>query len=212
MTEPLNIAVFASGRGTNFRAILNAVHAGEIPHANIALVISNNSDAGALNIAYENNIPALHISQQQFPSEGEFVNKILTVLESYEVNFIVLAGYMKKLSSLIIKRFPNRIINIHPALLPKYGGQGMYGRRVHEAVLANRDTVSGATVHIVDEDYDHGPIVLQETVPVAPDDTPETLAEKVLEIEHRIYPEALRLFAEGKVVVEGQRVKILEHV
>jgi phosphoribosylglycinamide formyltransferase-1 len=212
MSEPLNIAVFASGRGTNFRAILSAVQAAEIPNTVIALVISNNSEAGALAIARENIIPALHISQQQFPSENEFVKTLLDTLETHHINFIALAGYMKKLPSLIIRRFRNRIINIHPALLPKYGGTGMYGKHVHEAVIANRETLSGATVHIVDEEYDHGAIVLQETVSVSANDTPETLAEKVLEIEHRLYPEALRLFAEGKVSIEGQHVRILEHV
>jgi len=208
----LNIAVFASGRGTNFRAILNAVQAGELPHTTIALVISNNSNAGALAIARDNNIPALHISQQQFPSENEFVKTLLETLEAHYINFIVLAGYLKKLSPQLIERFRNRIINIHPALLPKYGGKGMFGIHVHEAVIANRDTLSGATVHLVDEEYDHGAIVLQETVPVSPNDSPESLAEKVLELEHRLYPQALRLFAEGKVMVEEHQIRILEHV
>ncbi|MGA2622970.1 MAG: phosphoribosylglycinamide formyltransferase [Bacteroidota bacterium] len=208
MPDLLNIAVFASGKGSNFQAILDAIKAGKIPNARIALVISNNSTAGALEIARNNRIPALHVSRQQFGSDETFNKALLKKLTDAKVNFVVLAGYMKMLDSSIIGHFKNRIVNIHPALLPKFGGKGMYGIHVHEAVIANKERMSGATVHLVDEEYDCGPIVLQRTVEVAPNDTPESLAAKVLEIEHQLYPEAVRLFAEGQVKVNGQNVMI----
>jgi len=205
----LNIAVFASGKGSNFRAILNAIKAGKIQDARVVLVISNNSDAGALVTARENNIPTLHISRMQFLAEEEFNGTLLEKLKEYSVNFIVLAGYMKKVDVSLIRVFKNRIVNIHPALLPKFGGSGMYGIHVHEAVIAEKENISGVTVHIVDEEYDHGPIVLQQTVPVVDSDTPESLAARVLKVEHEIYPEAVKLFAEGRIKVEGQIVTII---
>ena len=201
MAGELNIAVFASGKGSNLKAILDAIHAGKIPHTRIGLVISNNSDAGALTIAREHQIPARHISRQQFTSDDEFTNVVLDILHEHKINFIVLAGYMKKIDPRIIHQFKQRILNIHPALLPAFGGRGMYGMRVHDAVIHAKVRESGATVHIVDEEYDRGPIVLQQRVPVDPADTPETLAAKVSKIEHQIYPEAIRLFAEGKATV-----------
>jgi phosphoribosylglycinamide formyltransferase-1 len=130
------------------------------------------------------------------------------LLAHYDVDLIALAGYMKRVPSKVIERFRNRILNIHPALLPKFGGTGMYGIHVHEAVLAAGEKVSGATVHIVDEEYDHGAIVVQKTVEVSANDTPETLAAKVLKIEHEIYPQALAAFATGRVHIEGRRAWI----
>lgn len=209
MVDKLNIGVFASGRGSNFLAILQAIKQGVIANAEIALVISNKADAAALETARANNIPAAHLDQKQFTSEDEFTRTLILVLDQHGVNFIVLAGYLKKLSAAIIRRFRNRIVNIHPALLPAFGGKGMYGLRVHEAVIQSAAQISGASVHIVDEEYDHGPIVLQRTVDVARDETPGTLAQKVLNVEHRLYAEAIRLFAEGKVKVNGQSVTIL---
>lgn len=209
MPNQLNIAVFASGKGSNFKVILEAINAGVIPNTQISLVISNNSDAVALTVARENNIPILHISRKQFQSDDEYNRTLLEKLKQNDVNFIVLAGYMKMIDPTIVQIFKNRIVNIHPALLPKYGGSGMYGVHVHEAVIANKEKISGASVHIVDEEYDRGPIVLQKSVPVETNDTPETLAARVLQIEHEIYPEAIRLFAEGKVKVDGRKVSIL---
>lgn len=196
----LNIALFGSGRGSNFQAILKAIRSREIRNARIRVVISNNSNAGILELARAEDIPAEHISEKKFANETQFVNHLLATLRSYGVNFIVLAGYMKLVPQQIIHHFRNRIINIHPALLPKYGGQGMYGMRVHEAVIAAGERVTGVTVHLVDEEYDHGSIILQRRVPVQPGDTPETLAARVLQVEHELYPEAIRLFAEGKVM------------
>ena len=204
----LNIAVLGSGRGSNFQAILAAMEKGKIPGARIVLVISNNTDAGILEIARNHGIPALPISEKQFAGEEEFVSNLLRVLFEHGVNFIVLAGYMKRLHPRVIQSYRNAIINIHPALLPKYGGEGMYGMHVHAAVIAAGEKVSGATVHIVDEEYDHGPIVLQKQVPVDPGDTAQTLAARVLRVEHEIYPEAIRLFAGGRVTVHEREVAV----
>lgn len=192
----LNIAVFGSGRGSNFQAILSALQQGKIPNAVIRVVISNNSSAGILEIARGARIPAEHISEKKFATQHDFVAYVLETLRRHEVNFIVLAGYMKRVPDNIIAEYRNRIVNIHPALLPKFGGVGMYGRHVHEAVIAAKEKFSGATVHLVDEEYDHGRIVRQRTVEVAPDETAESLAAKVLEIEHELYPEALCDIAE----------------
>jgi len=206
----LRIAVFGSGRGSNFNAIENEIRNGHLPHVRIVVVISNNSEAGILDLARKDNIPAMHLSSRQFPDEDAYVQSLLGALQEKEVNFIVLAGYMKRLHPRIIGAFRNRIINIHPALLPKFGGPGMYGEHVHRAVLASGDRESGATVHVVDEEYDRGPIVLQRVVPVFPSDTVELLSARVLKIEHELYPEAIRLFAEGKVLFNDRDV-VLRH-
>lgn len=194
----LNIAVFASGRGTNFEALQSAIVKEKFP-AQIVVVISNNSNAGALELARLFNIPAFHISRRQFSDDDTFNKKISEVLRAHNVNFVVLAGYMKKIFPELIREYRGKIINIHPALLPKFGGEGMYGMRVHEAVINAKEKFSGATVHIVDEEYDHGKIILQDIVNVAENETPETLAAKVLKIEHRILPEVVKMFAEGKI-------------
>lgn len=204
----LQLAVLGSGRGSNFQAILSAIQRGELTGVSIKLVISNNSAAGILEIARTQGLPALHISQKQFATEGAFVDTMLDVLRAHSVNFIVLAGYMKRLHPRLVATYKNRIINIHPALLPEFGGEGMYGMHVHRAVLAAGRPVSGATVHIVDEEYDRGPIVLQRQVTVAPGETPESLAAKVLAVEHGLYPEAIRLFAEGRVTVTERSIAV----
>lgn len=196
----LNVAVLGSGRGSNFQAILNAIDAGTLQGVRIALVLSNNSGAGILNIARSRGLPAVHMSEKQFHNEPSFVDAFLATLHRHGADFVALAGYMKRVPPRVIATFRNRIVNIHPALLPKFGGKGMYGIHVHEAVLAAGEKVSGATVHIVDEEYDRGPIVLQRQVAVRPDDTPETLAARVLQVEHQIYPEALGLLADGRMI------------
>ncbi len=206
----LNVAVFASGRGSNCEAILRAIETGKLRNVTVSVVISNNSGAPVLEIAHAHNIPAYHLSQKQFPTEESFERALMDVLAQHRVNFIVLAGYMKKLSPSIVRRFQHRILNIHPALLPDFGGRGMYGLRVHEEVLRAGRKVSGATVHIVDEEYDHGPIVKQHTVPVEDGETPETLAAKIHTVEHQLYPEVLQLFAEDRVRVNDGQVTILE--
>jgi len=203
----MNIAVLASGGGSNFQALLNAIREGVLP-ARICAVVSNNSAAGALDIARSQNIPGHHLSQKQFPSVDAYSEHLISVLGDHRADFIALAGYMKKIPGTIIARYRNRITNIHPALLPSFGGPGMYGMRVHEAVIASGVKLSGATVHLVDEEYDRGPIVLQKAVEVTPDDDPESLARKVLKIEHEIYPQALKAFAEDRVLLKGTKVWI----
>jgi phosphoribosylglycinamide formyltransferase-1 len=203
----MNIAVFSSGRGSNLMAILKAIEEGKLK-ARVVVVISNNSSAGALEIARSKGIDALHISRRQFSSDREYADKILSELRKRNVELVVLAGYMKKIPAEVVSEYRNRILNIHPALLPSFGGQGMYGINVHKAVIESGVKITGVTVHIVDEEYDHGPIVLQRAVEVKDDDTPETLAERVLKVEHEVYPEAIRLFVEGKVNVFGRKVII----
>ncbi len=195
----LNIAVFGSGRGSNFQAILTAIESRKLPGVRIVVVVSNNSGAGILDIGRRHGIPAVHISERQFPDESAFAEALLALLKRHGADFVALAGYMKRVPRQVIGAYRNRIINIHPALLPKFGGKGMYGIHVHEAVLAAGEKFSGATIHIVDEEYDRGPIVLQRQVAVEPGDTPESLAARVLEVEHRLYPEALALFAAGAI-------------
>lgn len=200
----MNIAVFASGRGSNFQAILNAIHQ-NVLSAHVCAVVSNNTSAGAIDIARSRGVPAYHISSRQFPSEEAYNNHLIDVLGNHETDFVALAGFMKKLPAAFVRRFRNRIANVHPALLPSFGGPGMFGMNVHKAVIASGAKVSGATVHLVNEEYDRGPIVMQKTVDVSPEDTPETLAAKVLVIEHEIYPRALQAFARGKVFIEGEK-------
>ena len=192
----LHLAVLGSGRGSNFQAILRAIDEGRLPSVRVCLVISNNSQAGILALAGAAGVPALHLSQKQYPSEDAFAEALAQALRSHNTELIALAGYMKRVPSRIVREYRGRILNIHPALLPKFGGQGMYGHHVHEAVIASRERESGATVHVVDEEYDRGPIVLQRKVRVSPDDTPDTLAAKVLEVEHALYPEAIGQYAD----------------
>ncbi|MFQ5674841.1 MAG: phosphoribosylglycinamide formyltransferase [bacterium] len=207
MNDLLRIAVLASGRGSNLNSIIQATQTGKLS-AQVALVVSNNSKAGALEIARQARISALHLSVEQFESEALFDRALLDALKKYRVEVIALAGYLKKISPAIVKAFKHRIVNIHPALLPSFGGKGMYGVKVHQAVLDYGCKVSGVTVHLVDEEYDAGIPVLQRCLPVKPDDTAETLAARVLEQEHQIYVEALQLFAEHRIVVRGRKLTL----
>ena len=201
----LNLAVLASGGGTNLQAIIDAVEKGELS-AEVKIVISNNSKAFALERARKHNIQALHLSHKQFATSEEFDDKLLAVLKENQIDMILLAGYMKILSPIIIQAYRHRILNIHPALLPHFGGPGMYGIHVHEAVIKSGVKISGVTVHIVDEAYDHGAIVMQKAVEVKDDDTPESLAERVLKVEHQTYKEAIQLFAEDRIDIKDNRI------
>ncbi len=189
----LSIAVFASGNGTNLQALMNASKGG-ILRGEVAAVISNNSRAYALERARKENIPAYHISGKTYSERAKFVSRLFEVFDENNINLVVLAGYMKLVPIEVVRKYRSRIINIHPALLPGYGGKGMYGTNVHKAVIESGDQLSGATVHIVDEIYDHGAILIQRTVPVLADDTPESLAARVLKVEHQILPEAAAMF------------------
>jgi phosphoribosylglycinamide formyltransferase 1 len=201
----LNLCVLASGRGSNLNSIIDSQQKGKIT-SKVVLVISNNSNSNALNIARSNQIPEYHLSQKQYNTEQEYTEAFLDLLRKHKVDMIILAGYMKLLPAEIVRAFKNSILNIHPALLPSFCGQGMYGMKVHEAVINYGAKVSGASVHIVDEIYDHGPVVIQKTVKISDEDTPETLQKKVLKIEHKLFPEAIKLFETKKLTMVGRRV------
>jgi phosphoribosylglycinamide formyltransferase 1 len=205
----MNIAVFASGRGSNFQAILKAIDSGSLP-ARVVLAISNNANAGALELARSREIRALHISEKMFSSNEAYAKALITALKERKIEVIALAGFLKKMPTGVIRQWRNRVVNIHPALLPSFGGTGMYGHHVHEAVIESGVKFSGATVHFVDEEYDRGPILLQKTVAVTKDDTPDTLAAKVLKIEHEIYPLALKAIAEQRVTIDGNKAWIMQ--
>lgn len=198
MEKKLKIAVLVSGGGTNLQSIIDRLEAGKI-NAQIEVVISNNSKAYALERARQHNITALHMSAKKSGSQESLDEELLKVFDEREINLVVLAGYMKLLSPVIIRKYAGRVINIHPGPLPEFGGKGMYGLKVHEAVLAAGLRETCVTVHVVDEIYDHGSILLRRKVPILADDTPESLAARVLKVEHQILPEVINMYAEGKI-------------
>lgn len=200
MTDKIHLAVFVSGSGSNLQSIIDNCRSGFIP-GEVVLVISNKKKAYGLVRAEEAGIPGIVHRRKDFP-DGEAADKhLLELLEKHNVDLIALAGYLKMTPPMVIERYRNRIVNIHNALLPKFGGKGMYGIRVHRAVIEAGEKESGATIHYADEIYDHGQIVAQERVPVRKDDTPEDLAARVLEVEHKLYPRALKELAE-KIIKE----------
>jgi phosphoribosylglycinamide formyltransferase-1 len=198
----LRLGFLASHGGSNVQAILDACREGRLT-AEPCVVISNNSDAMVLDRAMAARVPAFHLSSHVHPEPARLDEAILATLEKHRVNLILLAGYVKKLGPKTLARYRGRVLNIHPALLPKYGGRGMYGNHVHDAVLAAGDKESGATVHIVDEEYDRGRILAQKKVRVLADDTSESLAARVLEVEHQLYAETLQRIATGDLRLEG---------
>lgn len=203
----LRIAVFASGGGSNFQALVTATQTGTLT-AEIGLCVSNRKRAGVLKRAENAEIPHVVLSPKAFDTSPTYTEAVLDTLQAHGVNFIALAGYLQQIPPELVAAFRHRMVNIHPALLPKFGGKGFYGKRVHAAVLEAGETTSGATVHMVDEAYDTGPIILQRKVPVLPTDTPETLAERVLRVEHQLYPEALQLFAEDRIEIQNSTLHI----
>lgn len=204
MTRPLHLGFLASHNGSNMQAILDACKDGRLV-ARPAVVISNNSESGALARARQEGIPACHLSSHTHPGPGALDQAICAALTLHEVEIVCLAGYMKRLGPRTLAAYRGRVLNIHPALLPKFGGEGYYGQAVHQAVLAAGEKESGPTVHLVDEQYDHGPVLAQARVPVLPGDTPETLAARVLVQEHCLYAETLQRIANGEIVLEGLR-------
>lgn len=198
-------AVLASGGGTNFQALLDRRRCGDL-HVEFVVLISNNSSAGACRRAGADGIPVQHLPPSGFADESSYCARLLEVLDEYRVELIVLAGYMKKIPVEVVRRYRNAMINIHPGLLPAFGGKGMYGMHVHEAVVDYGAKVTGITVHFVDEHYDHGPVILQEPVRVLEGDTAESLAGRVLEVEHSHYWRALEALAAGRLRVEGRTV------
>ena len=206
--ESKRLAVFASGRGSNFQAILEKTLTGFIP-ALISLLITDNPEAGAIKIAQKNNIFWRIINPKDFADRKAFNDKILTELIQANIDFIILAGYLKLVGKQIVDRYSNKIMNIHPALLPSFGGKGMYGHHVHQAVYDRGVKVSGVTVHLVNNEYDDGPIVLQRCVPIEKVKTPEEIASSVLRVEHEIFPQAVKLMVEERLRVVGSRVEII---
>jgi phosphoribosylglycinamide formyltransferase-1 len=205
MSAMPNIAIFASGNGSNFQALLDRKSEGLL-QVTFALMIGNNSKSAAFDRARQYNIPAIHLAPSHFPSEQRYSEQLLETLTTHQINLIVLAGYMKKIPPVVVKAFHNRIVNIHPGLLPAFGGQGMHGIHVHQAVLDYGAKVSGITIHFIDEEYDHGPVILQETIPVLDDDDASSLAARVLSLEHAHYWRVIEAIAQGRLTLDGRKV------
>jgi phosphoribosylglycinamide formyltransferase-1 len=201
----MNVAVFASGGGSNFQALIDAREAGRL-HASLSLCVVNNSTARAAERAKLHGIPLRHIAPSHFASEKEYAGALLGLLSEHSIECVALAGYMKKIPSTVVAAFPHHIVNIHPGLLPAFGGAGLYGERVHQAVLDYGAKVSGVTIHFVDEEYDHGPIIFQATAPVLDTDDAHALAERVLALEHDSYWRVLEALCQGRITVRGRRV------
>ena len=207
-SPPLALAAIVSGqgRGTNVQALLDACAGGEIP-ARVGVVIATRSDAPVLERARAMQVATSVVSPRKYEDdEAGYAEALERVLTRHDIGLICLAGYMRRLPTPIVSAYARRIMNVHPALLPLFGGRGMYGEHVHAAVLESGMKVSGCTVHFVDEHYDTGPIILQSTVPVEEEDTPHTLAARILPREHEAYIRAVRLFAQNRLRIEGRRV------
>ena len=204
MTSPLPLGVLASGSGTNLQAIIDGIETGRIP-AEVRLVVCNRPDAKALRRAERHGVPFGVVDHRSFPTREAFDGHVVGLLRDRGVTLVCLAGFDRLLSPTFIRAFPERILNVHPALLPAF--PGLHAQR---QALEYGVRIAGATVHIVDEKTDHGPIVVQAAVPVYSDDSVESLTERILAEEHRIYPEAICLFAEERVRIEGRRVRVLD--
>jgi phosphoribosylglycinamide formyltransferase-1 len=204
-----HVGVLASGNGTNLQAILDASQAPKSIGAKVAVVISNEPQAFALERARKVGVDAVVVNHRSFDTRERFEEKLIEELDSRKVDLVCLAGFMRILTPLFVRNYQGRMMNIHPALLPLFGGKGFYGDKVHRAALESGMKFSGCTVHFVTEETDGGPIILQAAVPILDDDTAETLAGRIHKKEHEIYPEAVKLFAEGRLEVTGKRVRIL---
>lgn len=207
MPQLKRIGVLVSGGGTNLQSIIDNINTGNI-NGKICVVISNKIDAYGLERARLNGIDAVYVNSNDFSSTEEFNDKIIQELLDRNIDLVVLAGYLKILSQRFVSIFNNRIINIHPSLIPSFCGKGYYGIKVHQAVIKYGTKFSGATVHFVDENADTGAIIMQDIVKVDDDDTPESLQKKVLQIEHRILPEAIKLFCDDKIIINNRKVTI----
>ena len=205
----MNICVFASGSGTNFKAIIDSVKSGFLS-SKLSLLITNNPHCTAAEIAKENGIAVSYINRKLYPglTDNLYSEKFLEVLEKNEIDFIVLAGYMKKIPDEVISRFRDRIINTHPALLPLFGGKDMYGINVHKAVIASGMKVSGITIHFVEENYDEGKIIFQKCCEVNNVDDEFSLQEKIKKLEHKYYPEIIKKFENNEVEIVSGKVFI----
>jgi phosphoribosylglycinamide formyltransferase 1 len=203
--SPFRIAVLISGGGTTLKNLLEKIQAGRL-RVEIALVVSSSVESRGLRFAAEAGIPAAVIQPRCFAGQDDFSEAIFARCREAGANLVVMGGFLKRLT--IPADFANRVTNIHPALIPAFCGHGFYGHRVHEAVLDYGAKLSGCTVHFADNQYDHGPVILQQAVPVLEDDTPDRLAARVFQAECEAYPAAIQLIAEGRVLVEGRRVRI----
>jgi phosphoribosylglycinamide formyltransferase-1 len=203
------IGVLISGGGTNLQAIMDAVKDGGIP-AEICVVVSDRKGAFGLTRAENNGIPSFCINKKEYMNSDSFNRAVLDKLKEFRVEYVVLAGYLSILSKELVKSYRNRIINIHPSLIPAFCGMGFYGLKVHQAVLDYGAKVTGATVHFVDEGADTGPIILQKPVMVLPGDDAETLAHRVLEVEHEILPKAVELLVSDRLMIDGRKVTIID--
>ena len=207
----MKIAVFVSGGGTNLQAIIDNIKSGVLGDIEISLVVSSNKDAYALTRAAENGIPSTVLSIKDFTGRDKWDEAVLDAVQNSGAELIVLAGYLSLLGTMVVHAYSNRIINIHPALIPAFCGEGMYGIKPHIAALERGVKVSGATVHFVNENYDEGPIILQKAVDVKWDDTPEVLQQRIMkECEQVILPKAIRLIADGKVTIENNIAYVKE--
>ncbi|MEN8161805.1 MAG: phosphoribosylglycinamide formyltransferase [Myxococcota bacterium] len=202
---PLRIAVLLSGEGTSLENLLERIEAGEVP-GRVVVVVSSKTDAGGLARARRRGIPAVAVARKAHRDVKAFNDALHAALEPHDPDLVLCLGFLSPFE--LRGRYEGRALNVHPALIPAFSGQGYYGQRVHRAVLEAGVKLTGATVHFVDEEYDHGPIVLQRAVPVEDDDTPETLAARVQAVERQLVPEAVRLYAAGRLTLEGRRVRI----
>lgn len=203
----VNIGVLISGRGTNLQGIIDNIHNGKID-GNIKLVISNRKDAYGLIRAKKAGIETLYLDRRKFSTEEEYNRRIMDEFIKRDIELVVLAGYLRVLSKEFVRRYENRIINIHPSLIPSFCGKGCYGERVHEMALEHGVKVTGVTVHFVDEGTDTGPIILQKAVVVKDDDTVESLKKRVLQVEHQLLPKAIELYCQKRISIRGRKVII----
>ena len=207
----LKIAVLVSGGGTNLQAIIDEIEKGTVTNTEIAVVISNNKNAYALERAKQHNIPAVCVSPKDYGTREEFNKELLKKIQSFDVDLVVLAGCLVVIPKIMVEAYPNRIINIHPSLIPSFCGTGYYGLKVHEAALERGVKVTGATVHFVDDGTDTGPIILQKAVEIKQGDTPEILQQRVMkEAEWKIMPQAIDLIANGKIAVQDGKVVFVD--
>jgi phosphoribosylglycinamide formyltransferase-1 len=204
-SDVLRVAVLLSGEGTSLENLFEQIESGDLP-AQVTVVIGSKEGAGGLERARRRGVPALAIPRKRYPDASDFNDAIHAELDRHDVDLVACLGFLSPFETR--GKFDGRAINVHPALVPSFSGQGYYGRRVHEAVLASGVKVTGATVHFVDAEYDRGPIILQEAVAVLDDDTPSTLAARVQAVERRLIPEAIRLFASGRLAIKGRRTRI----
>lgn len=205
----LRLGVLVSGGGSNLQSIIDHCNSGYLP-AEVVIVISSKEGVYALERAKRHNIPSAVVSPKTFPTKKAYEDELIRLLNSFKVDLVLLAGFLRVLSPHFVNTFQGKIMNIHPSLIPAFCGEGYYGEKVHKAVLDYGVKITGVTVHFVDEGADTGPIILQRAVPVMDDDTPETLAKRVLQEEHKIYPEAIKLYAQGRLQIQGRRIKIIK--